>query len=209
VVYLIPHVINNVANADKCTGGFMSYKGVKLIADCGGSSDTVKLLNGEQMLIPEMNFTCNGTVHGVYLTGRVKMPSGVEIYPQLSVWRQVSIAVYQLKSSQPIVINPGTISPQPYYFYSFPSPLPYSPGDVIGISQPLNSVLQLAYEETSDDVPLAYVVYNDNPLLGEDGEPLFITNPNQIVRQQRLLLKLKTSKGIDYYHHHHHYYSVD
>ena len=119
---------------------------------------TVNLLGSEILLVPDMKFTCNAKIRGVYVTGRIK--AFRDKYPELQIWRKNKGGVFGLVSSQEIRLTPTNFSPKGYYYYIFNNSITFEKDDVIGIYQPSSSSsLQMAYYISStDNVTTTYVL---------------------------------------------------
>ena len=150
----------------QCAQGFMEFESLATKAGLGFSTSksldcTVNLLGSEILLIPDMKFTCNAKIKGVYVTGRIK--AFRDKYPELQIWRNFDKNkgyVFGLESSQEIRLTPADFSPKGYYYYTFNNSISFEKDDVIGIYQPSSSSsLQMAYYiSTTGNVPTTYVL---------------------------------------------------
>ena len=190
----------------------MDYESLKRKAAQGftgaGNMYDIKLLKREIWFIPDMKFTCAGTIKGVYLAGLVRPQSDVypafdiwlntsayssSIYPELQIWRNTSnnSRYSELVSSQQIKINPGSIGNKVFFYYEFPTAMSFAVNDYIGIYQPSdNSTLQLAYD-ISSDAPDAMIIRTFNGKMFTFDNTL---NNVAIVNRQSLLLNPKLCK---------------
>lgn len=153
----------------RCTEGFMDNESLKRKAaqGLGGVSNiyNVDLLRKDIRVIPDMKFTCNGTIRGLYLAGLVKLYSN-DIYPELQIWRNdPTNNVYQLVSSRKIKISPESIGNKVFFYYQFPSQIPFMENDFIGIYQPsANTTLQIAHYD-SMNAPITHSLTEFNSKL--------------------------------------------
>ena len=125
-----------------------------------------KVLNGnpspnflrqEFRLIPDWNFTCNGSITSVLL--------GVDLqdrseYPEVQVWRRNSSVSSQFHKvvSKEITLVVGNFTPSGVFQYRLTPPIQFQNGDVLGVFQPseTGSLVRLYYDSNDDSAPVAY-----------------------------------------------------
>ena len=120
-------------------------------------------LTQEFRLIPDWNFTCNGSITSVLL--------GVDLqnnqqYPQVQIWRKAGSVSNQLNKvdSREITLALGNFTTSGVFQYKLTPPMQFQNGDVLGIFQPSqdSSLVRLYYNSNDDTAPVAYRL-QDNP----------------------------------------------
>ena len=179
--------------SSSCNYGFLTSNAISSRLRSSPVNDPIKLLDKELRIMPEMSFTCNGTIKGVYLSGRIK--GCCNEYPQLLIWEPAkgSNTTFDLVSATPIEIV--RISRHGYFYYEFEPPLPFYENNVLGIYQPSSDDgFQVAYNSSVPSAPISYTC----PLKSGDpvSQKIDITDTS-IVRpldNQLLLISPVTSK---------------
>ena len=112
--------------------------------DMFGARDTYPQ---EQVIFPTIKFTCSGRVTK-WIVGAT-YSNGI-YYPELQIWRPSGGAVYQ-KLNGTIAKAAGEEASRIYEFIVDP-PLPFQPGDILGVFQPSeqNSRLLVDYDSGGD-----------------------------------------------------------
>ena len=190
--------------SSSCASGFMPQN-IMRSRVLNRTVKDVRLLNSEVRIIPDMRFTCNGTITGIYLSGRIK--GCCNDYPQLLVWEPAGTprddasfyrdggSTFNLLSATNIEVT--RVSPHGYYYYKFKRPIQFYEGNVLGIYQPSNDdAFQVAYDTSLSDAPLAYACPQKR---GESiNQSIDITNTNIVQPQpnQTLLISPKLSKSL-------------
>ena len=121
-----------------CTSGFMDLDLLKRravkIPEGDRSND---FLDHEFRLIPDMNFTCSGTITSLligaaYRTGRLRIE-----YPEVQVWKiNPEGSLYTRQGSEEIRLAAGDFSPDGVLQYTLTTPMTFQSGDVLGVYQP-------------------------------------------------------------------------
>ena len=99
------------ADADGCANGFVQLDMLRTLAQkIPSGSASSNWLNNELRLIPDWNFTCNGTIISILL-GADKT-----LYPEVQIWRRTnssssSVREYVKVWSEEIRLDPGYFSP--------------------------------------------------------------------------------------------------
>ena len=115
------------------------------------------LLKQEFRLIPDWNFTCNGSITSVLL--------GVDLqnrqqYPQVQIWRRASFLSDQFNKvdSREITMTVGNFTTTGVFHYKLTPPMQFQNGDVLGIFQPSKggSLVRLYYNSNDNTAPVAY-----------------------------------------------------
>ena len=131
--------------------------------------------NGQQRVIPDINFTCNGSITGWTITARWRTDGNRALFPFLLVLRSAGGDNYTVEGSTELFVpDDGRASGQNYIFNGTTDPpVEFQAGDVFGFFQPRGgrSRVHLSYER--DTGPISYYV-STNSLL----DSLTITDSN-------------------------------
>ena len=147
-------------------------------------------LDGEFRLMPDLNFTCAGTITDLLLGADVRTADSTRNqYPEVQLWRTTNGMEYNKTVSSNISLFPGTFSADGVLRYTLLHPLPFQSGDVLGVYQPPDamSVARLFYANDTG-APVAYSLTH-NPLLS-----VTLGNSTSKLLAQRVLLGIETSK---------------
>ena len=118
-------------------------------------------LTNESILIPDWNFTCNGTITG-FLLGADIRSSGVMLYPEVQIWRRTNPSStsreYMKVCSEEIRLDAGSFSPSGVLKYHLTNPFNFQAGDIFGIYQPIesDSIVRIYYNDSDSTAPVAY-----------------------------------------------------
>ena len=115
-------------------------------------------LTQEFRLIPDWNFTCNGSITSVLV--------GVDIqvyrqqYPQVQLWRRTSPFSSQFNKvdNRDIILDVGNFTHSGVFQYRLIPPMQFQSGDVLGVFQPAETgcLVRLYYNRNDDSAPVAY-----------------------------------------------------
>ena len=135
-----------------CTSGFMELDTLKKRAEKITSGNTVSrnILDDELRVIPELNFTCSGTITGLLLGVDVRaIDDDIDEYPELQIWREYQGLIYDYdrKSTTTIAPKGGDFSPDGVLQHNLTAPIQFQSGDILGVYQPreFSSVARLFY----------------------------------------------------------------
>ena len=121
------------------------------------------MLSSEQFLvIPGLNFTCNGAIASFLLGGDVR--SGRNDYLKIDLWRpENNIFRYVKFSHREISLSAGDFSPDEVLWYNLTTPINFQSGDVLGVYQlpHSKSVVRLFYT-TQPTPPVGYKISGEN-----------------------------------------------
>ena len=162
-----------------CTRGFIELDLLRRRAEATGGAGN--FLNEEFRLLPNENFSGNGTLTGLLLVGDIRANQGLRNqYPEIHVWRNTGGNNYTKQASQEIVLNQGDFSPDGVLQYNLTTPIPFQSGDVLGLYQPRqqSSVVRVYYDSSASTT---YRVMGTNPT-----SP--ITIPNSLSSTNELIL---------------------
>ena len=129
----------------ECTDGFPSLFHIDRVEDI-----KVETKDKRQVLIPGINFTCNGTLTKWIFAA--EWEGNTAGYTELQIWRKTSTTdnVYTKVGATTIMV---TESSSKVYEYTVDPPLAFLEGDVLGYFQPKNDKSQIiVYVEKSDAV---------------------------------------------------------
>lgn len=88
----------------------------------------------EQVIVPEIKFTCSGTLSKWIFVAESLSGRGRNRYPELQVWRPQSTEIYDIVHRIPI--TPASTSQSNVYTHTISTPIQYQAGDVLGIYHP-------------------------------------------------------------------------
>ena len=118
-------------------------------------------LNNELRLIPDWNFTYNGTIISILLGADIRIYK--TLYPEVQIWRRTnssssSVREYVKVWSEEIRLDPGYFSPSGVLEYHLSDPFDFQAGDIFGVYQPSqsNSVVRIYYKDNDNTAPVAY-----------------------------------------------------
>ena len=144
-----PYGINEVS---ECTQGFLSTFDIEVVE---GLTD-LHLHSARQVLIPDMNFNCTGSITKWIFSARWvgKSPA----FTELQVWRRVhdSGNVYIKVGATTIRANQSI---NDMYEYPVDPPLAFQEGDILGYFQPPKNISQLILYLVNSDIT---VTFHDN-----------------------------------------------
>ena len=95
-------------------------------------------LNNEFRLIPDWNFTCDGSITTLLLSADIQQPRSEPLYPKVQIWRRSGSDMNQFNkvASRQITLVAGDFTPTGVFQYQLTPPLPFQSGDVLGIYDP-------------------------------------------------------------------------
>ena len=120
-----------------CTSGFMSLNRIHTLLD----STTLRVLKSSQVIIPGINFTCNGNIHK-WIFG-AEWYGNTESYTELQIWRSSGDGSYTKVGSTTIIADNN---PTELYEYPLFAPVSFQEGDILGYYQPSESRSQLGLQ---------------------------------------------------------------
>ena len=91
-----------------------------------------------QWIMPDLNFTCSGTVTKLIFAAR--WYDGRSSYPDLQIWRPIGDGTYMKMQSN--TINPSVQNSTNRYEYILKQPLEVRTGDILGIFQPSQAMIR-------------------------------------------------------------------
>lgn len=110
-----------------------------------------KDFSDRHMIFPHITFTCSGEVVQWIVAGKWNNGNRQK-YPELQIWRPSGGAAYVKMNST--ALSPDERENDDVYEYRVEPPLPFQPGDVLGVWQPhrADSRLQVRYDNAGDSV---------------------------------------------------------
>ena len=146
-----------LADPPDCGCGFMSQERINsLMGDVlvppGVERD--RSVNGIQIVFPDINFLCSGQVNYFIMGATWKNDDGHS--PELQIWRPSGENTYQKLSGT--TIAPVSISNDGIYVYTVNPPVPFQPGDILGLFQPALSDSRLSVDFDIAGTALNYYV---------------------------------------------------
>ena len=143
---MIPNAIFIVADPPDCGCGFMSVERVYALLNTGMRKD----FNNRQMIFPDITFSCSGEV--VKWTVAEKWDEDKMNPPELQIWRRSEDSNNNYMKLNSTIISPGSKEDDEVYEYTVNPPLPFQPGDILGVLQRDDSKLKVRYEKDGDSV---------------------------------------------------------
>ena len=188
---MIPSHLSSVSvrgqtETDNCTSGFTTIERMEAVLDNYITSAN----NEQQAIVPEMSFSCNGSIRTLIFGAVWSSNRPSNIYTELQIWRPVSgDGNYTIVGNAAIVTEQNTTL---LYHYSIneTSPLHFQQGDIIGFYQPFTQLrLQLAVRMPQPRQNVYFRDSNPNSLFN-------INNATIVTRRPRnLLLNVQTGKN--------------
>ena len=135
-----------------CGCGFMSVERVYALFGIPElNTGSRKGFDGQQLIFPDITFTCSGEVVKWIMGGDWNGDDHDE-YPELQIWRLSGDSTYVKLNST--VISVASREKYDVYEYTADPPLPFQPGDILGVLQPDNedSRLQIDYDTAGDSM---------------------------------------------------------
>ena len=121
-----------------CTSGFMSLDRMHAVLN----STSLTVLASSQVIIPGINFTCNGRIHN--WTFGAEWYGNTESYTELQIWRSSGNRSYTKVGSTTIIADRH--NPTGLYEYPLFGPVFFQEGDILGYYQPSISRSQLGLQ---------------------------------------------------------------
>ena len=124
--------------------------------------------NNQQLIFPSITFTCSGEVVKWIMAGRWRGGNRDE-FPELQIWRSSGDSTYQKEGST--VISVTNEEDDDVYEFPVAPPLPFQPGDILGLRQPRggDSRLQVRYDNGGDSVYYGTAANQNNDIFDISG----------------------------------------
>ena len=131
----------------RCTHGFPTLFHIDKVA----GKDDLDTLDGRQVLIPDINFGCNGSIIRFIVGARWE--GNIEAYTELQIWRRISEGQYMKVNGTSIMVSGENTS----QVYELETSLAFQEGDILGYFQPRSFRSQLdLYMEDSEKLITHY-----------------------------------------------------
>ena len=140
-----------ITDPPDCGCGFMSVERVYALFGIPElNTGTEKQFDDQQLIFPDITFTCSGKVVKWIMAG--KWNNGRDKYPEFQIWRLSGDSTYVKLNST--VISAASQEDDDVYEYTVDPPLPFQPGDILGVLQPDSgdSRLEVNYDDAGDSV---------------------------------------------------------
>ena len=189
LLFDIPTSVTVSQQADYCTSGFMSLDRIE--AAVKGSRMSVDHVLGdlvlfptlnEQVIVPDINFTCNGSI--LSWTFGAQLDNNSQAYTELQIWRSSGDGSYTKVGSTTFMLEEE--SSTQIYQSTLTSPLPFQAGDILGFFQHSMSA-HLQFEDVGSGHPLYYVM-QDSP------SDQFTIGDSSLFHGIRMLINVETGK---------------
>ncbi len=147
-----------LSKGEQCTEGFMDYdllvkKSLQIengetFAD-GGLAQFGQMTSDTYYVIPDLKFTCSGTITGFLLGVDVRI--NTTQYPEVLIVKKKSGMMYNFIHSRALSLDPIDFQPNGVYNYTLPNPLSFEENQFIGIKQTMtdDSRVRFYYQTTS------------------------------------------------------------
>ena len=122
-------------HASQCTQGFPTPFHIDQVV----KNTDLDTLSAQQVLIPSINFTCNGTITRWVIGARWQ--GQLPAYTELQIWRKISDNTYIKVAGTSIIV--GTSNNSEVYEYPLQNTLDFQEGDIIGYFQPIRNRSEL------------------------------------------------------------------
>ena len=143
--------------------------------------------NDQQAIIPEINFTCNGTIKTWIIGGQWRNNGENNI--ELQIWRSSGSGSYnRVQSTVVIVATSNDVALGVYYL---PTNLSFQAGDILGFYQPSDSQFRLRLAVRMDPLQTVYS-------MGGYQDTEFATTASSSSRMQNVLVSVETGKFLVY-----------
>ena len=140
-------------------------------------------LDEEFRLIPDVSFTCSGTITGLLIGATNRIGGSRDEFPEVQVWSSNTGGTLYTRrgNAQQISLTPGDFSPDGVYQYNLTTPMPFQSGDVLGVYQPdeSDSLVTLFYNNDAS-APTSLRI-NSNPTSSVTRSTLTPTSGQQIL----------------------------
>ena len=173
----IIYIATGRGQADDCISGFMSLDRMNKVLDI------VNAPYDQQAIIPEINFTCNGTIRTWIILGQWRNNGENNI--ELQIWRSSGSGSYNRVQST--VVTVATSNDIALGVYHLPTNLSFQAGDILGFYLPSDSRFRLRLAMHMEPLQTVYL-RNGNP----DTE--FDTTASSSSRMQNVLVSVETGK---------------
>ena len=120
-----------------------------------GNTVSGNKLDDELRVVPELSFTCSGTITSLLLGVDMRTVDGNRVeYPEMQIWREgrnIFGDVFNRQSRTDIALTAGNSSPDGVLQYNLTTHIPFQNGDIFGVYQPPenDSVVRLFYVDDS------------------------------------------------------------
>lgn len=142
----------------ECTDGFPSLYHIE------GNTD-LENKDRRQVIIPDINFTCNGTINK-WIFG-AKWMENSPAFTELQIWRRTSDTEYTKVGNTTIMA--GTENGSEIYEYQLHTPLAFQEGDILGYFQPRKQKSELdLYLENSERLTTYHIRLDNNDFTPDD-----------------------------------------
>ena len=129
-----------------CTSGFPTLFHIDSVVN---GRPTLSTRAGRQVLVPDINFTCNGSITRWIFGARWQGDD--DAYTELQIWRKISDNQYMKVNGTSLIVDAEIESG--VYEYELETPLAFQEGDILGYFQPERRESQLAlYVENTDRI---------------------------------------------------------
>ena len=139
-----------------------------------------------QAIIPEINFTCNGSI--LSWTFGAQWLGNTPALTELQIWRSNGDGSYTKVGNTTIMTEESTTG---LYQYPLSSPLPFQAGDILGYYQPTLSITQLRLLVVSK----ADLVQTLRLRNGQTGPASQFTISGSSTGSRNLLISVETGEG--------------
>ena len=171
-----------VTDPTDCACGFMSAERVSALLGTPKHEIARSFPDQQLAIFPDITFTCSGEVVRWIMGGTFRNLGGES--PELQIWRPLGDSVYQKVNSTFVYVLSD--EPDSVYEYTVDPPLPFQPGDILGVFHPdsRDVVLELDYDRESTSVyytQYSSVIESGNSLFDLNGENVKVESGTPLV----------------------------
>ena len=165
----------NGVQSSKCAERFPS----QFYIDVEEGNTDLDTADSRQVLIPDISFTCNGTITR-WIFG-AKWEGQSPAHTELQIWRKISTTGNTYIKVDGTIIIVGTQSSSEVYEYILETPLAFKEGDILGYFQPISNRSGInMYLEDSERLTTYYTSSGVNDLEPPVSGSLFSLNTARV-----------------------------
>ena len=188
------------ADMEGCDSGFMSLERMRILLGLDPVNSPVSR-HQRQQITPDINFTCEGFVTRWVVGGEW---NGDDFrYPELQIWRRVENGSSVYRKISGTFLRVGSLNTSGIYEYGDFYPIPFKPGDVVGMFLPREPLSKLRVLSEDSNNYLNYYLSVGNSDRVSPFEEIDLEETDDLKSQQYLpLVSVYTTSSISTSHTH-------
>ncbi len=135
----------STGHAQDCVVGLPSAEEVRQLGRVAGT--LVNTRADQQRIIPDISFTCSGSVTRWIVAGDRLSGGGNSNPPEVQVWRETSSGSRVYTKVHGMLLPPSASETSQIYEFNATSPMDIQPGDILGLFEPFKTWLQMYYTD--------------------------------------------------------------